>query len=95
MCYMKIINSELPSGVISIKSSYSDIIFEYKELNIILEMNLSDIEYHINKNYFYLFKQHSSRLNNKNRYKNKKTILINLDTYDVLKRIELIYKSII
>ena len=24
MCYMKIINSELPSGVISIKSSYSD-----------------------------------------------------------------------
>ena len=93
MCYMKIINSELPSGVIGIKSSYSDIIFEYKELNIILEMNLEDIEYHINKNYFYLFKQHSSRLNNKNRYKNKKTILINLDTYDVLKRKELIYKS--
>ena len=92
-CYMKIINSELPSGVLGIKSSYSDIIFEYKELNIILEMNLEDIEYHINKNYFYLFKQHSSRLNNKNRYKNKKTILINLDTYDVLKKQKLIYKS--
>lgn len=92
-CYMKIINSELPSGVLGIKSSYSDIIFEYKELNIILEMNLEDIEYHINKNYFYLFKQHSSRLNNKNRYKNKKTILIDLDTYDVLKKQKLIYKS--
>ena len=92
-CHMKIINSELPSGVLGIKSSYSDIIFEYKELNIILEMNLEDKEYHINKNYFYLFKQHSSRLNNKNRYKNKKTILINLDTYDVLKKQKLIYKS--
>lgn len=92
MCYMKIINSELPSGVIGIKSSYSDIIFEYKELNIILKMNLSDIEYHINKNYFYLFKQHSSKrkeliyksnlmfpLYNECLYKNIEIIHINLD----------------
>ena len=50
------------------------------------------MKHHINKNYYYLFKQHSSRLNNKNNY-NKKTILINIDDYDVNKRNEIVYTS--
>ena len=39
-----------------------------------------------------LFKQHSSRLNNKNNYINK-TILINFDDYDVNKKNQIVYKS--
>ena len=53
---------------------------------------MSDKEFHINKNYQYLFKQHSSRLNNSNKYK-KKTILINIDNYDVGEENDLIYDS--
>lgn len=48
----------------------------------------------INKNYHYLFKQHSSRNNNKNNYgENNETILINIDNYDVLKKKQFIYES--
>lgn len=53
-------------------------------------MNMSDKEFYINKNYQYLFKQHSSRLTNSNKYKNK-TILINIDNYDVGEENDLIY----
>ena len=51
---------------------------------------MSDKEFHINKNYQYLFRQHSSRLNNSNKYK-KKTIYI--DNYDVGEENDLIYDS--
>lgn len=53
---------------------------------------MSDKGIHINKNYQYLFKQDSSRLNNSNKYK-KKTILINIDNNDVGEENDLIYDS--
>ena len=89
---LKIINNEHISNSATSNIIRSDIIYKFNEIYIILEMNISDKEFHINKNYQYLFKQHSSRLNNKNRYKNK-TILINIDNYDVLGKNDIIYKT--
>ena len=89
---LKIINNEHTSNSATSNIIRSDIIYKFNDIYIILEMNISDKEFHINKNYQYLFKQHSSRLNNKNRYKNK-TILINIDNYDVLDKNDIIYKS--
>ena len=89
---LKIVNNEHPSNSAFSNINRSDIIYEYRDIYIIFEMNLDNMEFHINKNYQYLFKQHSSRLNNKNKYK-KKTILINIDNYDVGKKNELLYDS--
>ena len=89
---LKIVNNEHPSNSAFSNINRSDIIYEYRDIYIIFEMNLDNMEFHINKNYQYLFKQHSSRLNNKNKYK-KKTILINIDNYDVGKENELLYDS--
>lgn len=89
---LKIINNEHTSNSATSNIIRSDIIYKFNDIYIILEMNISDKEFHINKNYQYLFKQHSSRLNNKNRYKNK-TILINIDNYNVLGKNDIIYKS--
>ena len=70
--------------------------FKYKNIVIILEMNSSNRLIHVNKNYWYLFLEHSSRLNNKNKYtQDLQTILINIDSYDVLKQNNLIYDSIL
>ena len=89
---LKIVNNEHPSNSVFNNINRSDVIYEYKDIYIIFEMNSSNMKHHINKNYYYLFKQHSSRLNNKNNY-NKKTILINIDDYDVNKRNEIVYTS--
>ena len=89
---IKIVNNEHSSDSVHGNIIRSDIIYEYKDVYIIFEMNMSDKEFHINKNYQYLFKQHSSRLNNKNKYE-KKTILINIDNYDVGDVNDLVYDS--
>ena len=89
---LKIVNNEHPSNSAFSSINRSDVIYEYKDIYIIFEMNSNNMKHHINKNYYYLFKQHSSRLNNKNNY-NKKTILINIDDYDVNKRNEIVYTS--
>ena len=89
---LKIVNNEHPSNSVFNNLNRSDVIYEYKDIYIIFEMNSNNMKHHINKNYYYLFKQHSSRLNNKNNY-NKKTILINIDDYDVNKRNEIVYTS--
>ena len=89
---LKIVNNEHPSNSVFNNINRSDVIYEYKDIYIIFEMNSNNMKHHINKNYYYLFKQHSSRLNNKNNY-NKKTILINIDDYDVNERNEIVYTS--
>ena len=91
---LRIISGEIPSGISRNNNAYTDIMFEYKNIRIILEMNYSNKKVHINKNYYYLFLEHSSRLNNKNNYdENLKTILINIDSYDVLGFDEMLYNS--
>ena len=89
---LKIVNNEYASNSAYSEITRSDIIYQYKDIYIILEMNMSNKEYHINKNYHYLFKQHCSRLNNKNKYKNK-TILINVDNYDAVGDKEVVYDA--
>ena len=89
---LRLVNNEHSSNSVHGNIIRSDIIYEYRDVYIIFEMNMSDKEFHINKNYQYLFKQHSSRLNNKNKYK-KKTILINIDNYDVGDVNDLVYDS--
>ena len=89
---LRIVNNEYSSNSVYGEFTRSDVIYAYKDVYIILEMNLSDKQFHINKNYHYLFKQHCSRLNNKNKYK-KKTILINIDNYDVVGEKETVYDS--
>ena len=89
---LKIVNNEYASDSAYSEITRSDIIYQYKDIYIIFEMNMSNKEYHINKNYHYLFKQHCSRLNNKNNYKNK-TILINIDNYDAIGEKEIIYDA--
>ena len=91
---LRIISGEIPSGISGNNNAYTDIMFEYKNIRIILEMNYSNKKVHINKNYYYLFLEHSSRLNNKNNYdENLKTILVNIDSYDVLGFDEMLYNS--
>ena len=89
---LKLVNNEHPSDSAFYSINRSDIIYDYKGIYIIFEMNMGKKSHHINKNYYYLFKQHSSRLNNKNDYINK-TILINFDDYDVNGRNKIIYRS--
>ena len=89
---LKLVNNEHPSDSAFYSINRSDIIYDYKGIYIIFEMNMGKKSHHINKNYYYLFKQHSSRLNNKNDYINK-TILINFDDYDVNERNKIVYRS--
>lgn len=89
---LKLVNNEHPSDSAFSSINRSDIIYDYKGTYIIFEMNFTNKKHHIYKNYYYLFKQHSSRLNNKNNYINK-TILINFDDYDVNKKHQIVYKS--
>ena len=57
-------------------------------------MNNSNKQKHIDKNYWYLFLEHTSRLSNKNNYtQDIKTILINIDNYDVISKNNFIYDS--
>ena len=91
---LRIVNGEIPTNVIGHNNGHSDIILKYKNTYIILEMNGSNKQKHIDKNYWYLFLEHSSRLSNKNNYtQDIKTILINIDNYDVIGKNKFIYDS--
>ena len=92
--HLTIVNGELPTKVIGHNNGHSDIIFKYKKIYIILEMNGSNKQKHIDKNYWYLFLEHTSRLSNKNKYTQEiKTILVNIDNYDVINKNNFIYDS--
>lgn len=92
---LSIVNGEIPTNVIGHNNGHSDIILKkYKNTYIILGMNGSNKQKHIDKNYWYLFLEHSSRLSNKNNYtQDIKTILINIDNYDVIGKNKFIYDS--
>ena len=86
-------NIEFPNNINN-KSSYSDLVCKYKKTDIIIEMNNENSKKLLNKNYHYLFKQHTRKSNNKNNYgENNKTILINIDNFDILGKKNFIYKS--
>ena len=89
---LRIINNEIPSQLVNVRSSYADLICIYKNINIIIEMNYVDRILHLYKNHSYIMKQHICGLSKKNKYgRYKKTILINLDYYDSVGENELIY----
>ena len=89
---LHIINNEIPSQLVNVRSSYADLICIYKNINIIIEMNYVDRILHLYKNHSYIMKQHICGLSKKNKYgRYKKTILINLDYYDSVGENELIY----
>lgn len=91
---LSIVNGEIPTNVVGHNNGHSDIILKYKKIYIILEMNNSNKQKHIDKNYWYLFLEHTSRLSNKNNYtQDIKTILINIDNYDVISKNNFIYDS--
>ena len=91
---LSIVNGEIPTKVVGHNNGHSDIILKYKKIYIILEMNNSNKQKHIDKNYWYLFLEHTSRLSNKNNYtQDIKTILINIDNYDVISKNNFIYDS--
>lgn len=91
---LRIANSELTSNKSYNRSNYADLVCKYKNSDIIFEMNNIYTSIIMFKNNYYLFKQHTSRSNNKNKYgKYNKTFLINFDNYDILHKDELIYKS--
>ena len=91
---LSIVNGEIPTNVVGHNNGHSDIILKYKKIYIILEMNNSNKQKHIDKNYWYLFLEHTSRLSNKNNYtQDIKTILINIDNYDVISKNDFIYDS--
>ena len=91
---LSIVNGEIPTNVVGHNNGHSDIILKYKKIYIILEMNNSNKQKHIDKNYWYLFLEHTTRLSNKNNYtQDIKTILINIDNYDVISKNDFIYDS--
>ena len=95
---MYIINSEYPS--IGNKSSYSDVVYRYKNIIFIIEMNNFYTKKSIYKNHYYLFFNHIYNANNKNNYnKDIITYLIDIDNFDIAEKIkidikkEFVYKS--
>ena len=85
----------------SIKSSFSDVIYMYKNKRFIIEMNNSYTSEIVYKNHFYLFYHHIFDLENKNSYNsNIETYLIDIDNFDILDKLhkkdmkhEFIYQS--
>ena len=89
---LKLANTEIPHSLSNKNSSYADIILKNNELEYIIEMNYSFSRLLYYKNYYYLFKEHTKRIYKGNYYGlTKKTILINIDNYDLLKKNKLIY----
>ena len=95
---MYIINSEYPR--IGNKSSYSDVVYRYKNIIFIIEMNNFYTKKSIYKNHYYLFFNHIYNANNKNNYnKDIITYLIDIDNFDIAEKIkidikkEFVYKS--
>ena len=85
----------------SIKSSFSDVIYMYRNKSFIIEMNNSYTSEIFYKNHFYLFYHHIFDLENKNSYNsNIETYLIDIDNFDILDKLhkkdmkhEFIYQS--
>lgn len=85
---LKIYSSEHPRIESDIKSSYSDIVYMYKDKLFIIEMNNKYYEKSIYKNHFYLLFRHVFNANNKNDYNMKKeTYLIDIDNFDVREKL--------
>ena len=81
---MKIYNNEHPNYNINYKSSYSDVVYQYKNKIFIIEMNKTYYKKIIDKNHFYLLFRHISDANNENGYNgNKETYLIDIDNFDI------------
>ena len=85
----------------SIKSSFSYVIYMYRNKRFIIEMNNSYTSEIVYKNHFYLFYHHIFDLENKNSYNsNIETYLIDIDNFDILDKLhkkdmkhEFIYQS--
>jgi len=85
---MKIYNSEHYNFNINRKSSYSDIIYIYKNKIFIVEMNRQYYKKIINKNHYYLFFRHIHDATNENGYnRERETYLIDIDNYDINKKL--------
>lgn len=92
ICNLKLCNSEIPSNKFDAKSIQSDLVFKSDEEEIIVEMNKFKTNNLVYKNNSYLLKEHAKKLCGKNCYgKRVKTILINFDNFDVLKKNKFIY----
>ena len=89
-----IINGEITNKNIEKKSSYTDLVLRYKNIDFIIEMNYREKDYTLEKNNSYLFNLHTSKIFNSNKYgKNIYTYLLNIDDYDILNKNDFIYKS--
>ena len=89
-----LINTEIPSKNIEIRSSNSDIVLRYRNIDFIIEMNYHIKNYTVEKNNSYLFNLHVSKIFNANSYgKNVYTYLLNIDDYDILNKDNLIYDA--
>jgi len=89
-----LINGELPSKNIEMKSINTDIVVRFRNKDFIIEMNYHEKDYTIEKNNSYLFNLHTSKIFNKNKYgKNIYTYLLNIDDYDALNKNDLVYES--
>ena len=92
ICNLKLCNSEIPTNKLKTKSIQSDLVFKYDDDEIIVEMNKFKTNNLVYKNNSYLLKEHAKKLCGKNCYgKRIKTILINFDNFDVLKKNKFIY----
>ena len=92
ICNLKLCNSEIPTNKLKTKSIQSDLVFKYDDEEIIVEMNKFKTNNLVYKNNSYLLKEHAKKLCGKNCYgKRVKTILINFDNFDVLKKNKFIY----
>ena len=90
ICNLKLCNSEIPTNKLKTKSIQSDLVFKYDDEEIIVEMNKFKTNNLVYKNNSYLLKEHAKKLCGKNCYgKRIKTILINFNNFDVLKKISL------
>lgn len=87
---MKIYNSEQFNFNINKKSSYSDVIYIYRNKIFIIEMNRQYYKKIINKNHFYLFFRHIHDATNENGYNGEReTYLIDIDNYDINKKLRI------
>jgi len=87
---MKLYSSEYPNININNKSSYSDVVYVYKNKIFIIEMNKYFYKKIINKNHYYLFFRHILDANNDNGYnEERETYLIEIDNYDILSKLGL------
>lgn len=83
---LRLYNVEHPNYNIDERSSYSDIVYEYRNKLFIVEMNNFYYEKSIYKNHFYLLFRHIFDANNRNGYnKYKETYLIDIDNFDIVR----------